>query len=49
MVPKFETYKPSEYVFTMLLCLARLIGERAWHALALSVLLMTLEVSGQFI
>lgn len=49
MVSKFETYKPSEYIFTVLLCLAWLTEERALPALALSALLMTLETFGQFI
>lgn len=43
MVSKFEKEKPSEYIFSVLLCLAQLGEERALHALTLSVLLMTLE------
>lgn len=35
MVPKFETHKPSEYIFNVLLCLAQLIEEKVLHALSL--------------
>lgn len=40
MVPKLEIHKPSEYIFTMFLCVEKLIEENVFCALTMPVLLL---------